>query len=143
MKLYAAGCVAMAVAAFVGIAVAHAEDAKIRDACIAAEQTIDEVKTWKALYTYSKTYGCDNGAIAEGISDKVEQLMTHDWASISSVTAKLRSDKAFRTLLLNHIDETWSSDDLDVAKQKAATHCPKGMDAFCKSVVAEANDAEN
>ena len=125
-----------------GTATAHAEDAKVKDACIAAEQTIDQVKTWKALYTYSKTYGCDNGGVAEGISDKVSQLMVHDWASLSSVSAKIRSDASFSTFVLKHVDETWSRDDLDTAKQNAAAHCPKGLDAFCKSLVAEANDAE-
>ncbi len=142
MRLYTAAYVTMVFAAFIGVVAAHAEDAKVKDACIAAEQTIGQVKTWKALYTYSKTYDCDNGAIAEGISDKVEQLMTHDWEALSSVAAKLRSDKAFRTLLLNHIDETWSSEDIEIARQNAASHCPQGLDAFCKTVVSAVADVE-
>ena len=143
MKMYVSACVAMVFAGLVGGAPVRATNAQAKGVCDAAEQTIDSVKTWRELYTYSRTYfGCDNGGVAEGISDKVSQLMVHDWASLSSVSAKIRSDAAFSTFVLKHIDETWSRDDLDTAKQNAATHCPKGLDAFCKSVVAEVTDAE-
>ena len=143
MKTIRASICGLAWGVLLGGAPVHAGDAHIRDLCDAAENHIGPVKTWRDLYAYSKTYsGCDNGAIAEGISDKVEQLMTHDWASISSVTAKLRSDKAFRTLLLNHIDETWSNEDIETARQNAASHCPQGLNDFCKAVVSAVADVE-
>ena len=143
MKTIRASICVVVLGGLLGGAPVRAEDSRTRDLCDAAENPIGSVNTWREFYAYFKTYyGCDNGAIAEGISDKVEQLMTHDWASLSSVTAKLRSDKAFRTLLLNHIDETWSSEDIEIARQNAASHCPQGLDAFCKTVVSTVADVE-
>ena len=101
-----------------------------------ADDAVDRVKTWPTLYAFYKTYRiCDDGGVAEGVSDAVDQLLTKKWSTLAEAQATLRSDKGFADFVVMHIDETWNWDDSKPVRDNALHRCPQGLSGFCKAVV--------
>jgi hypothetical protein len=103
-----------------------------------AEQALnlpDRYKDWHAAYRVFKQFGqCDDGAIAEGFSEAIAQLLVHDWPHLNVLVRLTSSDRAFKRFVLRHIDETLGDDELEAIASNARLGCPIGDQAFCRLI---------
>jgi hypothetical protein len=96
----------------------------------------DGIKDWQSLYKAFQAYAaCDDGALAEGFSDRVEYLMTQRWRDVGKF-APLKTDKGFTKFVSRHVDELTTFDGMRQIVTNARKHCPSGYRAFCRSVLA-------
>jgi hypothetical protein len=64
-----------------------------------ALNAIDHLKSWDDIHLAFKNFGhCDDGAIAEGYSDKVVTLLDRNWRSVTILNRLGRLDPKFRAL---------------------------------------------
>jgi hypothetical protein len=113
-----------------------------REPCIRAEamqagtQT-DHLKTWHSVYKFYKQFShCDDGSIAEGVSDAVAKLLANRWDSFDEFAKLASNDKGFENFVLRHVDETidWSHDAPKI-RQSPRSHCPSKSTRLCKALV--------
>jgi hypothetical protein len=113
-----------------------------REPCIRAEamqagtQT-DHLKTWHSVYKFYKQFShCDDGSIAEGVSDAMAKLLANRWDSFDEFAKLASNDKGFENFVLRHVDETidWSHDAPKI-RQSARSHCPSKSTRLCKALV--------
>jgi hypothetical protein len=109
-----------------------------REMAMRSEEAVVAAKDWKSLYRNFQAYAvCDDGAIAEGFSDRVEYLMTHRWRDMGKFLP-LKTDKDFGKFVLRHVDGTMSEEGIKQILLNAQTRCPTGYREFCRSIEAAA-----
>ena len=92
-------------------------------------------KSWTALYHLFKEFGqCDDGAIGEGFSEDVAQLLLKQWTHLDVLNDLMRSDSSFRKFVLLHIDSTLDEGELKGIVNNAKARCPAWGAHFCRSV---------
>jgi hypothetical protein len=95
------------------------------------------------LYAVSKRYpGCfEGGGSSEEVSDDIVVMLDRHWSrSIQEVTGR-RSDAAFISFVLGHIDATTDQDNLRGIVRKSKTACPSRAHAICRRLIAAATEA--
>jgi hypothetical protein len=98
--------------------------------------------TWRALYGLFEQFGgCDDGAIAEGFSDDVAELLLKQWAHLDTLNRLMTSDTRFKKFVLRHIDSTLDEDQLKEIKKNATAHCPARGTRLCASIRIETQRA--
>jgi len=135
---------AIAVNIAVGILAASATAGAQQDCAKAEQQVIQGAgpKNWASLHLLFRRFGdCDDGAIGEGFSEDVAQLLSRQWSHLDALSRLTASDKAFERFVLRHIDATLSDDDLKVIANNSRLHCPTGEKRFCKLVQAKAQSS--
>jgi hypothetical protein len=101
----------------------------------AALDAVPAASTWQQIYAAYRRYGhCDDGAIAEGFSDRVVHLLASDWESVSELGRMVAADAPFRAFVLRHIDETADVAELRQIAQSARTKCPTGLIQLCAAL---------
>ena len=99
---------------------------------------VDRLKDWDAVYAFFKAFHhCDSGAVAEGVSDSVVQLLAKDWNHFDAFARLAASDEAFKKFVLRHIDETALSEELEAATRNAVTLCLAGQTQLCELIEAQ------
>jgi hypothetical protein len=119
------------------IAAAIAKGSCTRVEAIKAEAETDKLKTWDSVYRfYKEFFHCDDGGIAEGVSDAVAKLLANRWDSFDEFAKLASNDKGFENFVLRHVDETidWSHDAPKI-RQNARSHCPSKSTRLCKALV--------
>ncbi len=72
-----------------------------------AERETDSLKTWNSVYQFYKGFSqCDDGDIAEGVSDAVAKLLANRWDGVSELVRFVSNEKGFENFVLRHVDET-------------------------------------
>jgi hypothetical protein len=105
-----------------------------------AETETDNLKTWESVYFFYQKYApCDNGGVAEGVSDAVAKLLANHWNSIATFVTITDSDKNFEKFVLRHVDSTidWEHDGPKI-HENAQQHCPVNLKRLCKDLMARA-----
>ena len=106
-----------------------------------AEEATDHIKTWPQLYEFYQSYQvCDEGAIAEGVDDIVENFLQKKWSSAASFSHTLNDDPAFVRFVVRHIDEDWDVEALRTVRSRAQKQCPRGLQSFCSAVADAATE---
>lgn len=107
------------------------------DEAIQAEIEVNNLQEAKSLYSfYTRFSHCDDGAIAEGYSHSIVQILTQKWGSqIEKINHLTSSDKKFRYFFLKHIDELMSSEERKIIIDKAQKKCPENSNLICKQLV--------
>lgn len=106
-----------------------------------AETTMDNIKSWDALYRHFKRYGaCDDGAIWEGYSDTIGRFLADDWKDVAKLKKLCDSDKTFESFIFRHLDETIPADMWDSMMINATKRCPAEAKEIC-IMIKKANDA--
>jgi hypothetical protein len=103
-----------------------------------ADAAIDSLKTWNSVYRFYKEFShCDDGGIAEGVSDAVAKLLANRWNSIHEFVKLASNDKAFETFVVRHVDETidWGHD-APLIHKNARLRCPSDSARLCKTLIA-------
>jgi hypothetical protein len=95
----------------------------------------EKLKTWADIFRSFERYShCDDGAIAEGYSDKIVHLLAKDWKSFPELNRLTKKDPVFRSFIIRHIDETADTDDLRSAQQNARRQCPVESKTLCRAI---------
>ena len=105
-----------------------------------AEMDTDHLRTWDSMYGFYKRFAqCDDGAIAEGVSDSVAKLLANRWASVGELVKLGSGDKAFEEFVLRHVDDTidWSNDAPKI-RENARSHCPSNSRRLCQALITRA-----
>lgn len=113
------------------------------DRCMdTADAAIERVSSWRGLRLWFDSYqDCDDGYIAEGISDTVAKWLANDWRTVPKLRAELRTRPTFLKFVLRHIDTTDDPDDLRKIVENARKRCPPGAASLCAAVAKEAKGA--
>ena len=109
-----------------------------RDQAIAAEQDVDHLPNWNAVYGSFKRYGqCDDGAIGEGYSDAIAQLLAHRWDQFEQLRRLAARSKPFRRFVLHHVDELMTQDEAALIEKNARLNCPEDGKVLCSAILAK------
>lgn len=108
----------------------------------AAEQAVDHLTSWQAMNdNFIRFHQCDEGSIAEGNSEAVIRLLVDKWEALPKLSMLTRQNTAFETWVLNHINSTLDSGDLQTTVNLATSQCPASESALCKKIVNAAQAA--
>lgn len=114
---------------------AHSQKTCSRDEERQALDEYEKLKTWADIFRSFKRYGhCDDGAIAEGYSDKVVHLLATNWKTFSALDGLAKKDSAFRKFIIRHIDTTADTQELRSAQQNAHRRCPVAGKELCRVI---------
>jgi hypothetical protein len=120
---------------------AHPSSCTVEDSKQALD-AVDKLDSWEAVRRFHKTYLlCDDGGIAEGVSDAVTKLLANKWADYWKLQSSLAADTRFRRFVLKHIDATVPTETLQAVSRNARQRCPKGSTQACKEIDAAALSA--
>jgi hypothetical protein len=72
---------------------------------ILADKSVDSLNDWRHVYESFKRFRqCDDGAIAEGYSDKIASLLVNRWDSVGQLFHLWRAHPQFGRFVLAHVD---------------------------------------
>jgi len=104
-----------------------------------ADAAVDQLHSWEALYKWYGTYRqCDDGGIAEGVSEAVARNLVDRWETLPRLAQLGKQSPEFRRFILKHVDETLDDNDLKKIRTSAATKCPSGLRALCDNLMKQA-----
>ncbi|MGY5957438.1 hypothetical protein ACUY4R_001627 [Kosakonia sp. BK9b] len=108
----------------------------------AADVVVDSLNTWSAVNQYRVKFGhCDEGDIAEGISESVARLLVDHWDTLPDLTTQISKNPALKNYVLRHIDSTLDAKDLDKIRSQASQLCPVKQGALCREIKRAAEKA--
>jgi hypothetical protein len=106
-----------------------------------AFDAVDKLDNWEAVRKFYKTFlACDDGGIAEGVSDAVTKLLADKWAGYWRLRSSAASPK-FDEFVLRHIDATVPIETLQSIRRNAQQRCPKGFSEACKKIAVATSSA--
>jgi hypothetical protein len=103
-----------------------------------AEKSLARVQTWMGLQDHFHRYGlgaCDDGALSEAYSDRVDTLLKKKWKDVSTLAFLVKSDPEFLQFVLRHVDVTWEEGDAEKIAANARKQCPKSATALCAKII--------
>jgi hypothetical protein len=104
---------------------------------IQAEEATDSLKTWNSVHRFYKQFAhCDDGGIAEGVSDAIAKLLANHWDAVSEFVKLASNDKGFENFVVRHVDETidWGHD-APLINENARLRCPSSSARLCKILI--------
>lgn len=114
-----------------------------RRASDAADKALDELSSWAAIYRTFRLYKqCDDGALAEGYSDKVVILLTQRWPTVEALSKLAQSNPQFGDFVLHHVDGLMSPNEAKTIANNAEKHCPVGSNEMCQRLAAKARNPQ-
>lgn len=127
---------AMALLVFGALLGAEAAPQKCtREDAIKAETSASTLKTWQDVYSSYRRYKqCDDGAISEGYSASVADLLATHWDRVGELAKLSNAHPDFERFVLRHIDETMTMDQGNAIKDNAGRKCPAGARHTCDSI---------
>lgn len=107
-----------------------------------ADEAMSTLKSWSDLHTWYKNYHhCDDGYVAEGISDFVVVSLAKSWQSLPFLEAEITKNRAFKDFVFSHIDTTTDDNDLRMIVTNAKTKCPENLRSLCTEIETKAQTA--
>jgi hypothetical protein len=107
-----------------------------------ADHLLFKVKSWSGLRKWFESYvDCDDGYLAEGVSDYVAVSLAQCWQGLPELERQVKSNPRFEAFVLQHIDATADSDDLEAIVEHATKRCPNHSIALCSSIISAARKA--
>lgn len=105
----------------------------------AADEAVDHLTTWQDVSENFTHYGqCDDGDIAEGNAEAVIRLLVDKWKTLPELNSLIQKNPIFGEWVLNHIDSTLDSNDLQKAADLAITQCPVSSIVLCQKIATAA-----
>jgi hypothetical protein len=100
-----------------------------------AFDAVDKLHSWGAVLNFYKMYlPCDDGGIAEGVSDAITKLLANDWAGFWRLSPTLRAEPQFQQFVFRHIDATVPVETLRGIGRNARSRCPQKFALLCKKI---------
>jgi hypothetical protein len=101
----------------------------------AAEVVTDYLDSWQNVAQFYKQFqDCDDGGVAEGVSDAVARLLANHWNRLQDLLKRTSVDAAFEAFVVKHLDETDNGNDLRQIALLAKSKCPVGASELCKKL---------
>lgn len=106
-----------------------------------AEAATDNLKTWQSVYGFYKQYRrCDDGGVAEGVSDHVAKLFANHWESVPEYLNYADTDNGFEKFVMRHLDATIDfTHDAPKIRENAQQHCAPNLAQLCKDLLSRTN----
>lgn len=103
-----------------------------------AEAAVDNLNSWQDVYRFYRRYrDCFDGAVAEGASDRIEQMWIKHWDTLPKMIALTSKDRGFHDFIWARIDEEiFPQESFSVLVANAQQRCPKSALRFCAAVIA-------
>ncbi len=99
-----------------------------------ADAAIDSLDSWKAVDGfYAKYRACDDGSIAEGVSEAVIRLLVDRRAALRDTPPPLLKP-ALRRFVVAHVDTTVATQDLEALAKSDETDCASALADFCREI---------
>jgi hypothetical protein len=106
--------------------------------CALAEEATDGLDSWPKVYrAYQKFQGCDDGGVAEGYADKIEELLAAHWSDVGVLINLAKSDPKFESFVLRHLGEITTLPNAQAIVRHAQDSCTEDALAFCAKLVAQ------
>ncbi|KGM51608.1 hypothetical protein N800_13500 [Lysobacter daejeonensis GH1-9] len=107
----------------------------------AVESSVDSLDSWGSIHAAYQRYSyCDDGAIAEGFTDRVVHLLATQWASLSQVRRLIAHDPEFQDFVLRHINASALTSELDRVAHLARHQCPRSATLLCNQIAEAASE---
>lgn len=102
---------------------------------IAAEEGSNRIGNWSQLYkAYQKYAHCDDGAISEGYTYSVTDLLVNQWDRFPKFVELVDKSSGFGDFVISHINETMSLSEVNKVIVNATTKCPRQAALQCARV---------
>ena len=100
-----------------------------------ADKALTNLKTWNDLRLWYESYrSCDDGYLAEGISEFVARSLARQWNTIRSLKRAFANNPKFKDFVLKHIDSTVDTNDLTIVVTNCKTKCPADLRLICEEI---------
>ncbi len=100
---------------------------------------IQLVTNWKMLKKLHLKYlGCDDGAFAEGFSDRTDWLFQNRYSEFFD--EEIYKDSEFYRFVKRHIDQSWVFGKENSLRFKLEKKCPKGHERICGDLLIRLED---
>jgi len=97
-----------------------------------AELEASRIRAWDALHKWYMTYRrCDDGSIAEGISEDVARILVDHWKTLPKLDELASEDARFKRFVIKHIDATLRGEDVEKIERNARMNCPAELTGIC------------
>lgn len=107
---------------------------------IKAEEQSSSLRDWDAVYAAFRRYShCDDGAISEGYSESVGNIMANRWDLTPRLTELINRSPAFGRFVLKHLDETVPEENWRRIARNVGGKCPPGSARTCALIKAKVN----
>jgi hypothetical protein len=101
----------------------------------AAQTATSDLDNWTKVYLFfSKFGGCDDGGIADGVSEAIVRLMSDKWTELPLFADAAKEHPGFRKFVLSHVDSTADTGDLKKIRANSSQLCPLDLSALCKEI---------
>ena len=88
-------------------------------------------EVWKTLKVIWTSRECDDAAIAEGYSESVARILVDHWRRLSRLAHLASRDADSRYFVIQHVDETLTTEDVKKIRANADKRCPTGLRDLC------------
>ncbi|HEY0281470.1 MAG TPA: hypothetical protein VGC27_02475 [Rhizomicrobium sp.] len=96
------------------------------------------IGTWENLNSYVRKYrDCDDGAVAEGNSDRVADLLARRWDTIGALVELTNGDPRFERFVLYHVDSLMRPVQAQAILDNVRNHCPADAAELCRKIEKE------
>jgi hypothetical protein len=101
----------------------------------AAENAASDLGTWTKIHLFfSRFSGCDDGGIADDVTEAVVRLMSSRWEDLQLFADEAKKDPGFTKFVLTHVDSTADTDDLKKIRTYASQRCAPNLSLLCKQI---------
>ena len=101
-----------------------------------AESFFDNSRNWDLMHRFYRQFAqCDDGAIAEEVSDTVAKLLVNHWDSFGKFERISQHDKGFEEFVLRHIDESMDWNDAPRILENAQSRCTPSAKRLCNLLI--------
>jgi len=100
-----------------------------------AESEASSLRTWQQIFeSHQRFRNCDDGAISEGYSGSVAELLANHWDQTEQLLSLPHAQPGFERFVIRHLDDMMTQDQ-DARIQNNVRHaCPAQGVAFCSAV---------
>jgi hypothetical protein len=96
---------------------------------------VSDVNSWDGVFRSFKKYKrCDDGAVAEGFSASIANLLADQWEDVGEFSALSRRDRGFNRFVISHVDETMNLDQAVKIKRNVKYKCPAKVIKVCHQI---------
>jgi hypothetical protein len=100
-----------------------------------ADDGTEALKDWSAVHDWYRRWAqCDDGGIAEGVSEAVSLLLASHWNTTGQLASLGRQDPAFADFVVHHIDESVPDDRWKGIAARARGACPTDARVMCNRI---------
>lgn len=104
-----------------------------KEQALNAENSVGLIRSWSELEHFFNAHRmCDDGLIAEGLTDRVGYLLSRDFEGFIKIAGSAEKSN-FSQFVINHLDESLDEETLHSIAH-LADKCDKNSEEICKAL---------